>query len=148
MLANICLKCYWFGGELELAFEPQTPEKWVTRTEIFSFWKEKLYIRTVVVTGLQTLVINLEGVSLRHRERIHWAGTPLQRCISMQEALCMLFLDDETWTITSTLGKKNSCVGICGRMVHESALAWFWLLSSWSTPLQALLCQRGVGGCS
>lgn len=33
------------------------------------------------------------------------------------------------------LGKKNSCVGICGGMAHESALRRFWLLSSPSTLL-------------
>lgn len=145
ILANICLKRYWFGGKLEPAFEPQTSEKWITRTKIFSFWKEKLYIRIVVVRGLQTLVINLVGVGLRHREMIYWAGTPLEHCISMQAMLCMLFLDDETLTITSMLGKKNSCVGICGWMVHESALMWFWLLPSSSTQLLLLLCWRSMG---
>lgn len=64
----------------------------------------------------------------------------------MQHMLCMLFLDDETLTITSTLGKKNSCVGICGWTAHESALSGFgFCLPGVERPTAAapLPAQRG-----
>lgn len=67
----------------------------------------QMHNRIVIAKGLQIFVINLLGVGPRQREVISRDSLAVLH-LNAKKKLRMLFLDDATLTITSTLGKEKN----------------------------------------